>query len=171
MLTDCERREMVEPGQRFTRLKVLRPAVREDWPVLPVPGGYWLCECDCGTTKLVRKEHLLKGLVQSCKCLSRESAAERARARAKPKAPKAPKPPILKPPRAVNPVERMPNNPRHLGEGKRPFAAMLCIWCDQRLHKAAKGKCGWMDEGQCWWVNTMRELGPTEAMKKYRSGG
>lgn len=34
------------------------------------------CRCDCGKTKVVRNEHLVKGSVRSCGCLRRRRAAE-----------------------------------------------------------------------------------------------
>lgn len=36
---------------------------------------HYLCECDCGTEKIVRRDHLLETRVRSCGCLLRESAA------------------------------------------------------------------------------------------------
>lgn len=33
----------------------------------------WLCRCECGNTKVVRQEALLRGRVKSCGCLGRSS--------------------------------------------------------------------------------------------------
>lgn len=58
-------------GKRFGRLTVLREAAR-DKPRLP----RWLCQCDCGTEKVVPAASLLKpNPTQSCGCLQREKAA------------------------------------------------------------------------------------------------
>lgn len=61
-------------GQRFGRLVVVEraeSALR--------PNGkkrtQWLCRCDCGNTKTVLAENLLKRQVKSCGCLNAERAA------------------------------------------------------------------------------------------------
>ena len=43
----------------------------------------WLCECSCGNTSIVEASHFWNGNTQSCGCLSRDLASERARARAR----------------------------------------------------------------------------------------
>ena len=50
-------------GQKFSYLTVIR---RADYPSKNV---YWLCECTCGNTTVVRKDHLLKGDIKSCGCM------------------------------------------------------------------------------------------------------
>ena len=60
-------------GQRFGRLVVItqdRTRSKEG------NGTYWLCTCDCGLTKSVRKSNLLSGNVKSCGCLSSLGEAE-----------------------------------------------------------------------------------------------
>ncbi len=69
-------------GQRFGRWTVLDPAARQQ----PCPSASQgmrapLCRCDCGTEKLVQLNALLKGISQSCGCLSREILSEVTRAR------------------------------------------------------------------------------------------
>lgn len=51
-------------GQRFGRLVALGPINR-------TPRGeiMWLCQCDCGKTTNVRRNHLTTGNTQSCGCL------------------------------------------------------------------------------------------------------
>ncbi len=34
---------------------------------------YWLCKCECGNEKLVRKDHLTSGKTKSCGCLEKEN--------------------------------------------------------------------------------------------------
>lgn len=60
-------------GQRFGRLVVIaqdRARSKEG------NGTYWLCSCDCGLTKSVRRSNLLSGNVKSCGCLSSLGEAE-----------------------------------------------------------------------------------------------
>jgi hypothetical protein len=54
----------IDPGQRFGRWRALTPVSVE----------YWLCVCDCGTEKEVRKYHLLDGYTKSCGCSRKLSA-------------------------------------------------------------------------------------------------
>lgn len=54
-------------GKTFGRLTVLKKLDKRknEW--------YWLCQCDCGTTKEVRGVSLREGKVRSCGCLKKES--------------------------------------------------------------------------------------------------
>jgi hypothetical protein len=67
-------------GRRFGRLLVLeRAAPPEHAP----PNRYrhwWLCRCDCGTTKVICMQNLTAGLTVSCGCRQREAAVENAAA-------------------------------------------------------------------------------------------
>lgn len=61
-------------GRKFNRLRVVRKITpvrcRSDRVHFT-----WECVCRCGKTKEVRGNHLLKGLVQSCGCLQKETMA------------------------------------------------------------------------------------------------
>lgn len=51
-------------GQRFSKLVVLSEAGRtSDGKVT------WLCQCDCGNTKIVSGRHLRRGSVKACGCM------------------------------------------------------------------------------------------------------
>lgn len=60
-------------GERFGRLVAVERIVGDDGRITPV----WLCECDCGNTKLVHKKLLGGGSTKSCGCISKEIAATR----------------------------------------------------------------------------------------------
>lgn len=36
---------------------------------------YWVCECKCGNTKIIRGEHITSGRTISCGCLAKSNAA------------------------------------------------------------------------------------------------
>ncbi len=59
--------------QTFGRLRVLRFAGKTDYGDIR-----WLCLCDCGKETIVFGKNLRKGNTQSCGCLSRELASQRA---------------------------------------------------------------------------------------------
>lgn len=46
-----------------------------------VGSSKWLCECDCGTQKIIRKDSLIQGKSKSCGCLHKENAAAQIRER------------------------------------------------------------------------------------------
>lgn len=60
-------------GQKFGRLTVIERRGRDKWK-----NAIWLCECECGNTKLIAGTHLIKGRSKSCGCLQVEKAKERA---------------------------------------------------------------------------------------------
>ena len=62
-------------GQQIGRLTVLE--VASHCPL------QWLCQCSCGRLTIIPSQSFVSHNVKSCGCLSREGAAERARARAK----------------------------------------------------------------------------------------
>ena len=62
-------------GERFGRLVVL--AYVDD----PRPGGWWRCQCNCGTECVKPTAHLRRGATRSCACLPREVTADRNRRR------------------------------------------------------------------------------------------
>lgn len=60
-------------GLRFGSLVVLREATLEEFPqeLRTVSVSYWLCECDCGKTRIVHRGNLTTGHTMSCGCLRR----------------------------------------------------------------------------------------------------
>lgn len=54
-------------GQRWGRLVVLEPAENDH-----NGQARWLCQCDCGTTTIVKGQYLRNGETRSCGCLHRE---------------------------------------------------------------------------------------------------
>lgn len=60
-------------GQRFGRWTVLSRA--QNMPYSRRSG--WLCQCDCGTKKVVDGVSLRRGVTQSCGCLHAEKARQR----------------------------------------------------------------------------------------------
>lgn len=57
-------------GERFNRLTVLNFFGKDDH------GKFcYLCKCDCGKEKVVRKTYLLRGRVKSCGCLHSETCS------------------------------------------------------------------------------------------------
>ena len=57
-------------GARFGKLTVIGEGFRQNKRV------YYPCQCDCGTIKNIRRDHLEKGETVSCGCLQREKAAK-----------------------------------------------------------------------------------------------
>lgn len=60
-------------GKTFGRLTAVRFSCRAG------NSAIWECMCACGTTKLVRRQHLLSGSIKSCGCLIGETTAARNR--------------------------------------------------------------------------------------------
>lgn len=58
-------------GRQFTRLTVLRQ-VRSK----PGAEAHWLCECQCGNSKVVTGSNLRQGFVTSCGCRHQEIARD-----------------------------------------------------------------------------------------------
>ena len=61
-------------GQEFGRWTVVSRA-----PSNKHGNAMWLCICECGTARIVRGDHLRRGSIKSCGCLSAELTAERSR--------------------------------------------------------------------------------------------
>lgn len=59
-------------GKKYTRLTVKAYSHVENHH------SVWLCECECGNTKLVKGAHLTRGSTKSCGCLSKELATSQA---------------------------------------------------------------------------------------------
>ena len=59
-------------GQKFGRLTVVERV--EDYKF---KGVYWLCECECGNTKIVQGKNLKSGNTQSCGCFRMEESHNR----------------------------------------------------------------------------------------------
>lgn len=68
------------------RLKITTPvgAVFGRWTVVgrdltrpPADECHWICICECGTIRSVRRSRLLKAVLPSCGCLAREHVAQR----------------------------------------------------------------------------------------------
>lgn len=55
-------------GRRFGRLIVTEFAYTK-----PRVGTFWLCKCDCGTEKVIRRGPLVSGRTISCGCAMREN--------------------------------------------------------------------------------------------------
>lgn len=49
-------------GQKFNKLTVI------DGPVIKNKKTFWLCQCECGNTKLARADQLKSGATKSCGC-------------------------------------------------------------------------------------------------------
>lgn len=59
-------------GSRYGRLTVIR---RTD-DGRGIHGAMWLCKCDCGNEKIIRRSSIMCG-TRSCGCLIREAARKR----------------------------------------------------------------------------------------------
>jgi len=61
---------MIE-GKAFGRLQVLKLDHRKKnkWG----SRSFYLCSCECGTEKIIRRDHLTSGATKSCGCLEKEN--------------------------------------------------------------------------------------------------
>ena len=57
-------------GKKFGRLTVLSRTAKPK--TTSVPGSYWLCECECGTKRVVKGSSLVYGFTNSCGCYKKE---------------------------------------------------------------------------------------------------
>lgn len=63
----------IELGERFGMLVVREEIPRDQ---RPSPNGrYYLCQCDCGNTKVIYGHNLKTGNTKSCGCLSRKTSS------------------------------------------------------------------------------------------------
>ena len=62
-------------GRRFGRLEVIKRADS------PNDKEYWICKCDCGNVKMIRRKNLRPGGSKSCGCLSIEAARNNCKSR------------------------------------------------------------------------------------------
>lgn len=62
-------------GKKFGKLLVIGRATSPD--SVRTREVYWLCRCDCGSTKRVQGGHLRRGKIKSCGCLSIELVTKR----------------------------------------------------------------------------------------------
>lgn len=60
-----------------------RLTVRERIGTAENGSALWLCDCDCGNTKIATTAHLTGGFIQSCGCLKSEVSARNNKSRAK----------------------------------------------------------------------------------------
>lgn len=63
----------IEINERFGMLVVLNEVSRDQRP--SQNGRYYLCQCDCGNTKIIYGHNLKTGNTKSCGCLSRKTAS------------------------------------------------------------------------------------------------
>lgn len=61
-------------GKRFGKLTVLRRGERNDGH-----SSWWICQCDCGNIKEIRRSCLIKGFTKSCGCYNSDKAREHGR--------------------------------------------------------------------------------------------
>lgn len=77
----CLKRELIKErhtkdltGQRFGRLVVIKQVEKPEGR--KQKGVYWLCQCDCGNTCIVKGRQLISGNTRSCGCLGYENMLE-----------------------------------------------------------------------------------------------
>lgn len=62
-------------GKKFNRLTVLELFEKKQFYFNGKKRGYiryWLCQCECGNTKVIREDSLRQGRIKSCGCLKKE---------------------------------------------------------------------------------------------------
>lgn len=55
-------------GDKFNKLTIIQESPRR----AANGGKYWICQCDCGTIKEIRGDHLKSGHTKSCGCKNQE---------------------------------------------------------------------------------------------------
>ena len=61
----------IKPGDRFYRLTIITECETRK-TLKGYYKRYFVCRCDCGTTKKVRLNELRNGKIKSCGCLQKE---------------------------------------------------------------------------------------------------
>ena len=59
-------------GERFGLLTAVKRIYAPKDKYSSYMGSYWLCKCDCGNEKVVKRQCLQRGYTQSCGCLRRK---------------------------------------------------------------------------------------------------
>ena len=58
-------------GQKFGRLTVIERATDKKYS-----RPHWICQCECGNTKIIQGNSLTSGATQSCGCFNKERTSE-----------------------------------------------------------------------------------------------
>ena len=61
----------IEIGEKYNSLLVLQFNHRIDYT------KYYLCQCDCGNTKIIAEKHILSGHTKTCGCLKKTAITNR----------------------------------------------------------------------------------------------
>lgn len=85
LTTSARNYYMVEIGNRYGLLVVLRKGDPYINPRGKVGESRWVCRCDCGKEKLIYRSALTTGRTKSCGCLVKKSAALRCANNGKPR--------------------------------------------------------------------------------------
>lgn len=81
-----KRRPDPDYGQKYGRLTVLHKSDRITKQPYTLKSGekryserklHYVCQCECGRTKEIRKQHLVSGHTKSCGCLAKQIYAQR----------------------------------------------------------------------------------------------
>ncbi len=75
----CYHKEIAGKAQQYdlTGMEFGRLTIIQRDRVDKVRGSYWLCQCQCGNSKIIRQNSLVLGLTNSCGCLNHDTAKRR----------------------------------------------------------------------------------------------